>query len=109
MTMNQPDSFFESVLQRDRAIVTAALVVYPDRAVLLLGSQETCFRRPGMTPEMNMPGMNMGPVSKPWSIAELAVTFVNVVGNDDRHDDTVGGAVIHYALVARHAEANGKL
>jgi predicted metal-binding membrane protein len=111
MTMNQPDSFFESVLQRDRAIVAAALVALILAAwFYVLWLTGNMFPPPpGMTPEMNVPGMNMGPVSTPWSIAELSVTLVMwsamMIG---MMTPSAAPMILIYALVARHAEANGK-
>ena len=108
--MSESESFFENILQRDRAIVTAALVVLVLTAwfyVLWL----TGYMFPsaaGSMAGMDMPGMNMRPLSKPWGATELAVSFamwsVMMVG---MMTPSATPMILIYTRVARQGAAQG--
>src|SRR5262245_54551273 len=110
LTMSGSPSFFEEILQRDRAIVTAALVALVVIAwFYLLWLTGNMF--PGSTesmPGMNVQGTVLNPTSKPWAVSELLVTFamwsVMMIG---MMTPSAAPMILIYARVARQAEMQG--
>src|SRR5689334_12916215 len=102
-----PPSFFEEILQRDRAIVTAALVgVVVIAWFYLLWLTGNVFPSSADSmPGMNMPGMVMSPTTMPRATGELVVTFimwwVMMVG---MMTPSAAPMILIYARVARQAE-----
>ena len=107
--INESASLFEDILRRDRAIVVAALVTLVLIAWFYLLWLSGMMFPSAAAPEVNLPGMNMGPMSKPWSTTELVVTYVMwsvmMVG---MMTPSAAPMILIYARVARHAQVDGK-
>jgi predicted metal-binding membrane protein len=98
-------SGLELLLRRDRVIVVLALAVLTALAwtyvLWLAGNMSAAM------PEM--PGMNMGPAIKPWSVTQFLMSFavwtVMMIG---MMTPSATPIILLYARVARQAQADGK-